>query len=543
MGRRSSIMPSKQKTLQQLEAELLRTREALGQCQELFRATFEKAAVGMAHLATDGRFLRVNQRLADTLGYSREELVQKNLRQIIHPDDLAASLERFRQLVAGVIPTYTEEKRYFRKDGSVIWASFTVSVARKPTGEPDFVVAVQEDIGGRKRLEEEREHLLEQVHEANCRLVTGGISRRELADEAQKRTAELRAVIESIADGVIIYDRDGHVLHMNSAAQRSLAVSEEEFRSRSYEQWIKMLRLETIEGRPLAVEETPSWRALRAETVRGFVMVVHALDGRRLWASVSAAPICTPEGALLGAVTTFTDITELHRLQEQREDLVRSVSHDLRSPLTAVQGQAQLLLMLLERSNQDGNLRRSATAIFTNARRMNIMIQDLVDSVRAELQQLKLHRTGLHLSTFLRDYLQRMEGVLDTNRIRVGVPEELPAVWADADRLERVLTNLLSNGLKYSEAEVRVTAARLDGHVRVSVSDQGIGISREDLPRIFDRFYRARGARKAEGLGLGLYISRMLVEAMGGQIWAESQVGKGSTFYFTLPLAEAGAEG
>jgi two-component system phosphate regulon sensor histidine kinase PhoR len=110
---------------------------------------------------------------------------------------------------------------------------------------------------------------------------------------------------------------------------------------------------------------------------------------------------------------------------------------------------------------------------------------------------------------------------------------------ADPSRLERILTNLISNALKYSppEAEVVVRAERVDSCLQVSVVDRGIGIAPEDLPHLFERFYRTRGSRKAEGLGLGLYITRMLVEAHGGRIWAESELGKGSTFSFTLPLA------
>ncbi len=228
---------------------------------------------------------------------------------------------------------------------------------------------------------------------------------------------------------------------------------------------------------------------------------------------------------------------ERERLLEQREGLLQMVSHDLRGPLTAVQGQAQLLQRMLEKSDQDGRLRTSADAILVSARRMNAMIQDLLDLARVESRQLALRRTRMELRSFVLDLEQRMEAVLDTGRIRAEIPEGLPEVWADPDRLERVLTNLLSNALKYSEEEVRVTAARDGDQVRVSVIDRGVGIPPEDREHLFERYYRAKGARKAEGLGLGLYISRMLVDAMGGRIWVETEVGKGSCFSFTLPSA------
>jgi signal transduction histidine kinase len=128
---------------------------------------------------------------------------------------------------------------------------------------------------------------------------------------------------------------------------------------------------------------------------------------------------------------------------------------------------------------------------------------------------------------------------MDVGRVDIDVPAGLPDVAADTDRLERILTNLLTNALRYSfpETRVLVKARRTDKGVVISVTDKGVGIAPADLPRVFERFYRVKDAGKPEGLGLGLYITKMLIEAHGGRIWVESELGKGSTFYFTLPLA------
>ena len=124
--------------------------------------------------------------------------------------------------------------------------------------------------------------------------------------------------------------------------------------------------------------------------------------------------------------------------------------------------------------------------------------------------------------------------------MHLDLPADLPPMLADPDRLETILLNLLQNAQKFSapDSPIQVTAHAQDGTVMVSITDQGIGIAPEDLPRIFDRFYRVEHIRKAEGTGLGLYITKRLVEAHGGQIWVESEVGKGSTFSFTLPVAD-----
>ena len=172
---------------------------------------------------------------------------------------------------------------------------------------------------------------------------------------------------------------------------------------------------------------------------------------------------------------------------------------------------------------------------------MNRMIQDLVDAARQEAGLLKLERRPVDLREALLSLIERLATTFDTQRIRVVAPDDLPRVLADADRLERILTNLLSNALKYSPpgSEVTITLERRGGEVVTSIRDRGPGIAPDELPHLFERYYRGPAARAApEGLGLGLYITRMLVEAHGGHIWAESQVGAGSTFSFSLPIAQ-----
>jgi signal transduction histidine kinase len=204
-------------------------------------------------------------------------------------------------------------------------------------------------------------------------------------------------------------------------------------------------------------------------------------------------------------------------------------------------GQAQVLERKLERA---GLVReqQSARSIYSSARRMNAMIQDLVDAARMESGQLALDLQPVDLPSFLLDLQTRLAPALDVGRVRVEPAPGLPPVCADPERLERILTNLLSNALKYSEAgrEVTVTLTRRDDLVITTVTDRGKGISPDELPHLFQRYFRTGAARQQrEGLGLGLYVSRMLVDAHGGQIWVESELGKGSSFSFSLPVAGA----
>ena len=239
-------------------------------------------------------------------------------------------------------------------------------------------------------------------------------------------------------------------------------------------------------------------------------------------------------------IATSTYGAELEEERTRLADVMRTVSHDLRNPLAAVLGQAQLLARRLEQTG--AREAESARAIAVAAQRMNGLIQDLVDSMRVQARRLQLARQPVDLPGFTEGLRREQAALMDTARIHLEVPEGLPPVSADPNRLERVLVNLLSNALKYSPPGTPVTVSfqRRDGEVVTSVTDRGPGIPPEEIPNLFQRYYRGAAARDRDGgLGLGLYIARTLVEAHGGRIWVESEPGKGSTFSFSLPVARA----
>lgn len=434
----------------------------------------------------------------------------------IHPDDLAMVRQASADALAGR-KHYDIDHRIVRPDGVVRWVHETAEVLRDVEGNPLRMLGVVQDITERKQAEAERERLLVEV---------------------QRRATELDATLNAIADGVIIYDPDGQIIRMNITAQRLLEYSTAEL-EKPGETRVASREIAHPDGKPYTLEETPAWRALfHNETIFGEIMVIH-LRERTPWLSVAAAPIITPDGQQLGAIVTLTDITELHELQEQERLMLHTVAHDLRSPATIIYGQLELLQLLLDPSTLSGPAKASIEALQVALRRMNAMISDLTEVTRLEGGEIRLKREPVVLSTYLPDMLQRNTGVIDLLRITLDLPADLPPVSADPQRLERILMNLLTNAEKYSASgtPIRISARRKNGDVAVSITDQGQGIPPEDLPYIFDRFYRARYKRKAEGIGLGLYIAKSLVEAHGGRIRVESAIGTGSTFSFTLPTA------
>lgn len=232
-------------------------------------------------------------------------------------------------------------------------------------------------------------------------------------------------------------------------------------------------------------------------------------------------------------------IRRLERMREQREDFLRAVSHDLRNPLQVVLLQAE---RIVRAAGDAPPVRKPVSAIRFAGRRMERMLRDLADAARLEVGELRLAREAVDFRSFVDQLLEVEQGVLDSSRVTNLVDAALPPLHVDPDRLDRILVNLLGNALKYSEGEVRVAAERERSSVRITVADRGAGIPPGDLPRLFERYYR--GLRhEGEGLGLGLFIVKGLVEAHGGTIQVESVPGEGSTFTLWLPLADGPGPG
>jgi len=364
-----------------------------------------------------------------------------------------------------------------------------------------------------------------------------------------------RVILEEMGEGAVTIAKDGAILYSNPRFDEMLSLDHSE-----------------LIGNNLFIFIAPDWQdhfqellsAGLCESTRGEVeMIRHA--GGNLPVSVAFAPL--PAGDVATACLVITDLTpqkqseaEIRRLNESLEARIEErtaqlhdmmsdlqvfthmVSHDLRTPLTVSHGYIQIMKEVLqqERSSLTESLSQHISSVDRALRRMDTMIGDLVTAARLEGKQYPLQLMNIDLHAYFADLLGRDIIAAQRDRVVMKVPDRLPTVQADLPSLDRVMTNLLSNALKYSESGTPVVVqARPEGNqVVISVTDRGRGISPADLPHIFTRFYRASGERKTEGIGLGLYIVSQLVRAMGGQIRAESEPGKGSTFAFTLPAAD-----
>jgi len=363
----------------------------------------------------------------------------------------------------------------------------------------------------------------------------GAREREQLLEETQRRAAELESFFSSAGDGLLMLDTAGNVVRINQA-MRAMMGYHEDVVHLSFAERIAWARVEMPDGRLITWEETPTCHALRGEAMQGFIVQLHP-PGRQLWVSISAAPIRTVDGRILGAVQIFTDITAQQALQERQQAFTHCVSHDLRTPLIIIQWHAQLLAQLLGQ-DAPAEMRERVETIQRGTRLMQGMLEDLIDLARVENGRMHLDLQHLYPHSFLAGLLQRSAGVLETSRIQLDIPAELPPVSADLNRLERIVLNLLSNALTYTPADspVLVRAFPGDDALHLTVIDHGPGITAAEATHIFDRFYRAQHQRHGEGMGLGLYITKLLVEAHGGRIWFTPTPEHGATFTFTLPF-------
>jgi len=370
----------------------------------------------------------------------------------------------------------------------------------------------------------ERDHRhdeLAELAETLGRAVAGlGQTIRTLTDERNRSSAILGSMIE----GVAVVTGDERILYCNRAFEQILELPEGSSQGRTLVEALRQADLVALVRQVI----------LGVEEVTGEVEVGTV---RRRNFSVTAAPVRS--AGANGAVLVLHDITELRRLERVRRDFVANVSHEFKTPLTAIQGFAETLLSGALDDNKNRN--RFVEIIREHARRLARLTDDLLKLSRIEAGRLELEIRPVRVEALVNGCIEtaRLKAEARGLQIHVELQENTPAVRGDGAQLGEVLLNLLDNALQYtpSGGQIEVKARSSGQDVIFTVTDTGIGIPESDLGRIFERFYRVDAARSREagGTGLGLAIARHIVDAHGGRIWVESAVGQGSRFHFSIP--------
>lgn len=295
-----------------------------------------------------------------------------------------------------------------------------------------------------------------------------------------------------------------------------------------------------VDGAPLPESKMPLYRVLRGgETLSHFELSLIRPDGERVTELVNAAPLRDADGNIQAAIVVFQDITAIKDADQIKDDFLSLVSHELRTPLTTIQGDAHLLQSQAQLDSETRDL--LLADIYRESHRLATLVENMVQLANVRAGRFSMETEPVHLESVIEKAVKVVRDASPDRQFTVRVQ---PRLLADADpgSVDQVLRNLLTNAVKYSPEPlpIEITAESADGMVVISVGDRGPGIDEKDLAGVFERFTRGSGerVRRTSGMGLGLYLSKHLVEAHGGRVWIEHPPGGGTRVRFTLPLEE-----
>ena len=547
--------------LKQMEA-------ALKESEEYFRAVYENAGVGIASSDRKGRIVQANEQFMEFLGYEWEELQNLSISDITHPDYVEKSLEMLERQVSGEIERYQLEKRYLRKDGEWRWGDMRSAVIRNERGEYVVSISAVSDITNRKRAE------IDQARRLRYEKAMTAISQALLSSSTEEETlqnAMQQLVSAAQVDRVYVYEnvmdeQDRLCMHLSfescSPGVESCSI-DENLVKRAYGSGLQRWRTELSAGRSIMGSlETllPEEQALfEGREVQSYLVLPLTVQGewygfigfddaylRRDW-SLSEVALLSTTAEIIGAFLARRRAeNEIKRARDAAEsatqaksDFLANMSHEIRTPMNAIIGMSHLALQTeLSRKQEDylNKIQNSAHALLG-------IINDILDFSKIEAGKLDMEEIDFSLEEVLDNVSslitikaqeKGLELLFDTAR-------DIPGLVGDPLRLGQVLINLCNNAVKFTEKGEIVISTRIEKQspdrltLRLAVRDSGIGMTKEQMSRLFQAFSQADTSttRKYGGTGLGLTICKRLVGMMHGEIWVESQAGKGSEFIFT----------
>lgn len=372
---------------------------------------------------------------------------------------------------------------------------------------------------------------------------------KELEQKVEERTAELQQaqqqnelLLTSAGEGIFGLDTEGNTIFINPAAEKMLGWNTEELLGKPF---LARLHATGLDGSPYSPGQSPVEVTIQTGDpagVRGGTF--QHKDGTCFPVEYTSTPLHQEKGRRTGAVVIFRDITERRELDQAKDEFISVVSHELRTPLTSIRGALGLL-----GSDTVGKLppkgKRMIEIAVNNTERLTRLINDILDLERINAGKFQLRKEACDAATLVEDAVNVVQAMAMAAEVTLQTSSVNAPLRVDPDRIVQTLTNLLGNAIKFSPpgGVVRLSARRKDNEIIFCITDQGRGIPPAKLEAIFDRFQQvdASDTRKQGGSGLGLTIARNMIQQHGGRIWVESDLGQGSTFYFTLPLNERAA--
>jgi PAS domain S-box-containing protein len=388
------------------------------------------------------------------------------------------------------------------------------------------------------------------IHRLRKRVASGGIQQMETALHDEKMKSGI--IINAIEDGVILIDEQGSIQSFNPGACKITGYKEDEAMTLNYHNFI---RLVDAKGQPYAEAADPLHRVFtEATTIRDNTANLLGRDQKQIAISLSVSPLMDNEKKVFAAVAIIRDVTKERAEENQRAEFISTASHEMRTPVAAIEG--YLSLALNDRvSTIDSRARDYLDKAHASTQHLGKLFQDLLTSAKAEDGRLASHPIVIEIGSYLQQLTEDLKfaavkkglatefvvgasNVIDASSPTGNVVKPLYYAVADPDRLREVVTNIFDNAVKYTESgKVSIGLTGNQQVVQFYVKDTGQGIPAEDLPHLFQKFYRVDNSatRTIGGTGLGLFISRKIVELYHGRVWAESELGVGTTFYINLP--------
>jgi PAS domain S-box-containing protein len=536
-----------------------RSQEQQNATERRSRALFENAGVGIAQVALDGHWLQCNEHLCNIVGYSHAELMKLSFQDITHPDDLASDCAQAARLLQGDISSYKMEKRYLRKDGSVVWVNLTASIVRDEQGKPEYFIAAVEEIERRKQLEDEarrgaaRLRMLSTsatnllMNEPDDRMLRSLFD--ELAhhvgadifmhyqlngDPTTLHLAAYKGITEAVAGNLRALQAGNSICGQVAQTQSRIVIDNVQASSGDNTELIRSLGMSAFACHPLIARG-------RVIGTLSFGSSTRKQFDREDIDLLSA--VCDQAGMALEQRRLRQELEqraeELLEANLAKDNFLATLSHELRTPLAPVLMSASAM----ERDmSLPPKLREELGMIRHHVELEARLIDDLLDLTRISRGKLDLQLQTVDAHALIREAVQTC-CLSDINTKRIAVELMLEAekhhVSADPARFQQVLWNILKNAVKFTQAGGRITIAtgNIDNHMTVSIRDDGVGIDPAILPRIFDAFEQGSRevTRKFGGLGLGLAISKAVMDLHRGTLTAHSEgAGQGATLTLTL---------
>ena len=452
-----------------------------------------------------------NEAATKLFGYSAEEAIGSHISLIIPKDSLAEEDLIIENIRKGEKIDHYETVRV-AKDGTEKFISLTVSPIKNKKGEVIGASKVARDISYKDSEEEKR--------------------------------AMLAAIVSSSDDAIISKNLQGIITSWNQSAQRMFGYTEEEAIGKHISLIIPKERIS---------EETKIIESIRrGEKIDHFETERVAKDGGRRYISLTVSPIKNRRGKVIGASKVARDISlrleaekqrdlytrRLQELNRYKDEFMVMASHELKTPLTIIMANLQVLHQMMEKHENAVFVQKA----FKQVEKLSELVGNLLDVSKIQAGKLALNPSQFDLTQLLTDVIESLQQTTKDHTIVFRNPKKKLMITADRERIEQVVINIISNAIKYSRQSGKITveAFKKQKTIGVRIADEGIGIPQKDIENVFLRFYRVSGSASSfSGSGVGLYISAEIIKNHGGKIWAESKVGKGSVFHFSLPATNA----